>query len=132
MAHIGIDIGEAHHLTLVHFETMTEEKYDKIFDILIRISAKVTKHPTGKFGKREVMGRYKNVQARLVHSPYIEFLRNAIVKDLDAAGITYSKGFDFTPHVSKPIDKWFDGGPVPFAEWMDLQWKDHTISTFEL
>lgn len=129
MAHVELRIGIEHHLTLVHFELMDNDKARLVNEVLTEIMGRVKRAPTGTFGDLAMFGRFKNVHGRRVNSPYVDAIRVAIIQGLEARGVIYSDTFDWNPHVSKPLIEWHTGAPVPFADHMTFRWKGgHPVS----
>lgn len=140
LPHLGIDVYDdeirqkpaTHHLTLVHFDELTDEDRKGVFEVMSEIVAMVKNPPVGTYGRQAMMGRYGNVKAVMVNSPYLVFLRGEITKRLEARRVPYSTTFGFTPHVSKPTVAMNEGSKVYFAMWIDLVIHKEVASTFLL
>lgn len=132
MAYLEIKVGDAHHITLVHFEEMDAAKRAQVCEILVPIIRKVKRGPSGTFGRRQKMGVYRNIKAILVVSPYLVALRAEIANQLKEQGVKFSSNFAFNGHVSHPLDEWEEGAPVPMDFWIDFIWKGHDTLSFEL
>lgn len=123
MASIEIRVDADLHLTLVHFETMNQKKFDEVDMLITDLLTKVKRPPTGVFGKRIIVGYAKKKRAIEVNSTYCQHLRKAIVDRLEVLGIAYTKG-QWLAHVTDETDIFHEGHPIPFWEWMDFRWKE--------
>lgn len=134
MSHIELRVGIEHHLTLLHFEQMDDEKYARIEAVLTEIQKKVKRGPTGTFEGIEMFGRFRNVRGINIHSPYVVALQAEIQRLCAERGILFSNDYGpFHPHVSKPLDSFVPGSPVPFADFISLSWsKGKKLTTFDL
>lgn len=125
MATIRIRVHNDKHVTLVHFEDMTTNKAREVYQVMALVVEMVNHPPTGSFAERRMMGRYKNVKAIVVHSPYLETLRAKVIELLAERDVHPSQMFaGYTPHVTKPYDEWMHGDMVPFEPWAEFHWSE--------
>lgn len=123
MASIQIPVHGGTHVTLVHMENMDHDKARAVYQVMSQIVALVNHPPTGSFAERRMMGRFKNVKAIMVESPYLHELRKKVVELLFASDVHPSQTFGgYKPHVSKPYDEWMHGDMVPFEPWAEFHW----------
>lgn len=131
MAWLGIDVLDRH-ITLVHFDDMTPEHALAVDNICCELTQSVKRPPVGVFGDPVMVGRYKNVKAIRVNSPYLLKFQAKLVEELESFSVPYSKQFgSFMPHVSRPTIKMATGLHVPFTNYLDFHWKEQGDISYE-
>lgn len=134
MASLQLPVGEAHHITLFHFETMDEDKLEEIAKRLLVILGKVKRGPEAVYGAAAMFGWREDIPVFHVTSTYLHALREAIRQEFEKAPIVYYTGRkqEWQPHVSNPTPEMKTGDRIDTWNKLTLIWGGKVYGMYEL
>lgn len=122
MAHIQIPLRDSGHITLFHFDKLTDEHRSAISkSILELVTANRGRPVTARYGRYTMMGPRRNIPAQLVISDAIMGIREGLERRLEAKWVPWSSNYDFTPHHSRPglIAEGQEVKLLPYIDFID-------------
>lgn len=121
MASVQVPVKNGFHVTLVHFDKLTDEDADVVEIMLGDLSEMIKTKPTGVYGIRIQVGPRRNIPAIRVQSQWIEDVRSWLVHKFGEYGILFSNNYNaFTPHVTRPTISMAPTTLVGFEPWIEL------------
>lgn len=128
MASIQVPIEGEFHVTLIHFDKLSNDDANVVEVLLEELVGLVQSPPSGVYGVRIRVGPRNNVPAIRVQSQWIEDVRGWFVEKLEQYDIPYSKNYNaFIPHVTKPTFKQAPTTIVRFLPWVELHNKSGAV-----